>query len=212
VTVLLGHDPEWRCLVTNWLEGPNGEELISNGQSERLAALVTAWGEAACAVAPSDLPRYDGNMMLADLQRWQRDIQLADARLGERADTCIKMLTTKAIPEGTPGLIHGSFAHLHLIDLGDGPGVLDWDEPRFGPIELDLGGMLASLIRHGLLYPDEARSADTAATAITAGAEDKDAVHWFYAAALVKQAKHMCKLKKDGWHALAEGLMAAVPT
>jgi aminoglycoside phosphotransferase (APT) family kinase protein len=162
-------------------------------------------------VAPGDLPYYDAAAMLDDLRRWLGDIRSADAGLGAHAAYYIELLAATPAPTGSPGLIHGSFAHLHLIDLGDGPGVLDWDEPHYGPVELDLGGMLASLTRHALLHPQDAQAAFRAATAITGEAADADAVAWFRQAALVKQAKHVCKLRKSGWHALASGLLGAIP-
>jgi Ser/Thr protein kinase RdoA (MazF antagonist) len=211
ITVLAGYSAAYCCLVTTWLEGATGEDLIRRGKEQRLAALVAAWSQAACAVAPGDLPHYDAAAMLDDLRRWLGDIQSADVGFGAQAASCIEILAATPAPTSAPGLIHGSFAHLHLIDLGNGPGVLDWDEPRFGPVALDLGGMLASLTRHALLYPQDAQAAFRASTAITNAAVDADSVIWFHKAALIKQAKHMCKLRRPDWQALARGLLAALP-
>src|SRR5207248_6109763 len=48
-------------------------------------------------------------------------------------------------------LVHGSLYAHHVLDLGDGPGLIDWQKSGQGPAELDAGVFLATLWRLGML-------------------------------------------------------------
>jgi aminoglycoside phosphotransferase (APT) family kinase protein len=208
ITVVLGHSKPLGCFVTRWFEGPSGEDLIARGDGDRLAELVKQWVSIAKTVQRGELEVYTAKSLLLDLHRWQDMIGAADSRLGAMAAACVSELSKCPPSGGTYGLVHGSFAFLHLVDLGKGPGVLDWDEPRYGPIELDLGTMRASLVRQSLLRADHAASAAQAAAAIGEISINEDAVAWFHQASLIKYAKHMCNLQPPDWKTLATNLVS----
>lgn len=158
------------------------------------------------------LEPYGAVPLLGDLARWCEAMTNADAVLGERAAVLRDRLHDNPPPRGRHGLLHDSFSVNHLLDLGNGPGVLDWDEPRHGPVELDAGAFLASLRRHAGQQPEHSAAAAAAAAGLltTAGARlDRTALAWYRRAALVKHAKHAGKLQAPGWRRVAEDLLAA---
>jgi hypothetical protein len=94
--------------------------------------------------------------------------------------------------ESAPGLVHGTLYARHVIDLGDGPGVIDWQRFGQGPIEFDAGTFLATVWRTGqtdeLLAPEAART-EEAFLAGTAGLMNAWAVAWYRAAMLLRLAE-----------------------
>ena len=52
-------------------------------------------------------------------------------------------------------LVHGSFYARHILDTGDGPGVIDWQRFGQGPLEVDAGMFLATISRIALRHEDE---------------------------------------------------------
>ena len=75
-----------------------------------------------------------------------------------------------------------------MLDLGDGPGVIDWQRFGQGPIEIDAGMFLATLSRLGLRHDghaSEAGRAEEAFLAETRGLVDERALAWYRGAALV---------------------------
>jgi len=93
--------------------------------------------------------------------------------------------------ESVPGLVHGTLYARHVIDLGDGPGVIDWQQFGQGPVEFDAGTFLATIWRIGQkdprLAPEAART-EEAFLAGTAGVLDTWAVAWYRAAMLLRLA------------------------
>src|SRR2546430_12637188 len=81
--------------------------------------------------------------------------------------------------ESAPVLVHGTLYARHVIDLGDGPGVIDWQQFGQGPIEFDAGTFLATIWRIGQkdagLSPEAART-EEAFLAGTAGQLNPSAV------------------------------------
>lgn len=212
VTVPAGYDARLACLVLEWLAGEPAVGLVADGRGARVGELAARWLAAAATVGADGLEPYGAIPMLSDLTRWCEAITNADAVLGERAAALRDRLHDDPPPGGRPGLLHGSFSVNHLVDLGDGPGVLDWDEPRHGPVELDAGAFLASLRRHAGQQPAHSAAAAEAATGLltTAGSLlEGAALAWYRRAALVKHAKHACKLQAPGWRGVADDLLAA---
>ena len=93
--------------------------------------------------------------------------------------------------QSVPGLVHGTLYARHLIDLGDGPGVIDWQQFGQGPVEFDAGTFLATVWRIGQkdaqLAPESARTEETF-LAGTAGVLDAWSVAWYRAAMLLRLA------------------------
>src|SRR5207302_3054215 len=106
--------------------------------------------------------------------------------------------------ESTPGLVHGTLYARHLIDVGDGPGVIDWQQFGQGPAEFDAGTFLATIWRIGQkdagLSPEAART-EEAFLAGTAGQLNPSAVAWYRAAMLLRLAD---KYGRQGGGALVD--------
>ena len=87
--------------------------------------------------------------------------------------------------------MHGTLYARHIIDSGDGPGVIDWQQFGQGPVEFDAGTFLATVWRIGRkdhqLAP-ETRRTEEAFLAGTAGLLNASAVAWYRAAMLLRLA------------------------
>src|SRR5205814_6672218 len=113
------------------------------------------------------------------------------AAAGARADAL-------ALPEprddGAVGLVHGTLYARHILDVGEGPGVIDWHRFGQGPAELDAGMFLATLSRLRLLHPthtDEALRAEHAFVEGTRDLLDERALAWHRAAALLQLTERL---------------------
>ena len=87
--------------------------------------------------------------------------------------------------------MHGTLYARHIIDLGDGPGIIDWQQFGQGPVEFDAGTFLGTTWRIGQKDPQlapEARRTEEAFLAGTAGLLNASAVAWYRAAMLLRLA------------------------
>ena len=93
--------------------------------------------------------------------------------------------------ESASVLVHGTLYARHIIDVGDGPGVIDWQQFGQGPAEFDAGTFLATIWRIGQkdarLAPEAART-EEAFLAGTASQLNRSAVAWYRAAMLLRLA------------------------
>jgi len=111
--------------------------------------------------------------------------------------------------ESPPTLVHGTLYARHLLDLGDAPGVIDWQRFGQGPQELDAGTFLATIWRIGLKderLASEAKRAEETFLARTAGLLDKCAVAWYRAAVLLRLACK-CVRRHSDWLAHGHALL-----
>jgi hypothetical protein len=111
--------------------------------------------------------------------------------------------------ESPPSLVHGTLYARHVIDLGDGPGVIDWQRFGQGPLELDAGTFVATVWRIGLKdarLAAEARLAEEAFVARTAGLLNACAVAWYRAAVLLRLACK-CVRRRSDWLAHGHALL-----
>ena len=111
--------------------------------------------------------------------------------------------------ESPPGLVHGTLYARHLLDLGDGTGVIDWERFGQGPRELDAGTFLATIWRIGLKHErlaSEATLAEETFVARTAGLLDTCAVAWYRAAVLLRLACK-CARRHSDWLAHGHALL-----
>ena len=93
-------------------------------------------------------------------------------------------------------LVHGSFYARHILDTGDGAGVIDWQRFGQGPLEVDAGMFLATISRIALRHEDvtaEAESAEKAFLALTRGLVDENALAWYRAAGLLRLSARRTK-------------------
>jgi aminoglycoside phosphotransferase (APT) family kinase protein len=105
--------------------------------------------------------------------------------------------------------VHGTLYARHLLDLGDAPGVIDWQHYGQGPLELDAGTFLATVWRIGLKGEDltaEARATEQTFVARTAGVLNPAAVAWYRAAVLLRLASK-CVRRRTEWLAHGHALL-----
>jgi aminoglycoside phosphotransferase (APT) family kinase protein len=152
VPALLAEDHKLRALVIGWLEGPTAEQLAQGGQGERAGELAACWLRRAASLPvrlgqPLGAPR-----VLKKAGKWVAALSAAHVALGAAGGTVAETLARTRPKESTPHLVHGTLYARHLIDLGDGPGVIDWQRFGQGPAELDAGVFLATISRLGVRH------------------------------------------------------------
>jgi UTP--glucose-1-phosphate uridylyltransferase len=191
VPPLLGWNRDLRLLVLGWLEGPTALELIRDGQGERAGNLAAQWFRRAATLRIRLGPRCDADRALRKASEGIADLTAADNGLGAMASAIAEKLAQTQPEEGPSHLVHGTLYGRHVLDLGDGPGVIDWQRFGQGPLELDAGVFLATVsraaLRHKRLGGEVAR-AEAAFRAGTAGLLDERAVAWHQATALLHLA------------------------
>jgi phosphotransferase family enzyme len=206
---LVASDLDLRIVVLTRLDGAHGEVLIARGP--RVGELAGDWLARQWA-APVDvgLP-YGPAPFLARVERDCAPVVAASPRLGAAAVALLAALGEHPPPERDPALVHGSFSVNHVIDLGAGAGVVDWDGFVQGPPELDAATFLATLARAAGGSPALAVSGALAAAAFrdsVTAALDPDALAWYEAGARIRNARHLCVLRPAEWEARAERLLA----
>jgi Phosphotransferase enzyme family len=209
---LLGADAALRVLAIGVLDGPSTWELIDRGQGERAAALAAQWLHRMAALPPHATgTTYDVAALCHDGERWIRSIGRADTALAELAAERLAELAAHAPRRTAVRAIHGSFSPSHVLDLGAGPGVIDWDNAGHGPPEYDVGLFLASLWRGcgaGHARREQVALTSRALLSDVADLVDEEAVRWYEAACLVKLAKYLASRRPPAWRERAEALLA----
>ena len=140
---------------------------------------------------------------------WAADLRPADPALRFVAAALPPRPTRARAVESTPSLVHGTLYARHVVDLGDGPGVIDWQRFGQGPQELDAGTFLATIWRIGLKdegLASEARLAEETFVARTAGLLNGCAVAWYRAAVLLRLACK-CVRRRSDWLAHGHALL-----
>jgi hypothetical protein len=210
---LVASDLDLRIVVLARLDGAHGEVLLARGA--RVGVLAGDWLQRQWA-APIDLGLpYGPAPFLARVERDCAPIVAASPRLGAAAVALVAALAEHPPPARDPVLVHGSFSVNHVIDLGAGAGIIDWDGFVQGPRELDAATFLATLARVAGESPALAAAGALAAAAfrdaVMAGL-DPDALAWYEAGARIRNARHLCVLRPADWEARAERLLAAAWT
>jgi len=210
VPPLLAWARERRMLVIGWLDGPTAHELIKSGQGKRAGELAASWlGRAASLPVKLGAP-FDAAHMLRRAGKWTAALGTADASLGTAAKALVGRLTRTQPKESTQRLVHGSFHDRNVLDLGDGPGVIDWQRFGQGSAEVEAGKFLAAVARVGLDGPlaGEAARAEEAFLRGTTGLLNERALAWHRAAALLSLADRLLTHRQGDWEARAHTLLA----
>ncbi len=206
VPPLLARDHNLRLLVIGWLEGPTARQLVERGQGQRAGELAAVWFQRAASLPLKFGPPFGAARMLHRAQKWAAALGATDPALGTAATTLVGKLALTQPRERTSGLVHGTFYSRHLLDLGDGPGVIDWQRFGQGPAELDAGMFLATIWRLGLRHEHLAAEASLAEEAFLGGTADlldERALTWHRAAALLRLADKLNSRQED-WPAGAQ--------
>ena len=173
------------------------------------AASVVAGMLALTEPQPRSAPVQSGLGALIDTLRdrargWAADLRASDPAMRFAAAALPPAPVRTRARESAPVLVHGTLYARHVIDLGDGPGVIDWQQFGQGPIEFDAGTFLATIWRIGQkdagLSPEAART-EEAFLAGTLGQLNPSAVAWYRAAMLLRLAD---KYGRQGGGALVD--------
>ena len=206
---LVAYEPALRLLVTDRLDGVVGRDLLARGP--RAGELAAEWLHRQAAVPFSEGRPHGPGDLLRRLRAAAGEIHAAAPDLGASAAALIGELAQAPPAERAAVLSHGSFSINHVVDLGDRPGVIDWDEVGQGPREFDAGNFLATLARVATAGPAVALRAAEAERAFReriADVVDPPALAWHEAATLVWSARHLCVRQPEAWRARASELLS----
>ena len=214
VPALLAWERDLRVLVIGWLEGPTAHQLVKDWRGARAGELAARWLQRVASLPIKLGPRLGAVQMLEKADDWVVTVTAADAALGTAAAALAGRLALTQPKEQAPHLVHGTLYARHVLDLGDGPGVIDWQRFGQGPVELDAGMFLATVARLGLYHEKlagEVALAEEAFLAGTRGLFDERAVAWHRAAALLhlaaRRARHPERHRSGGWLELVHALL-----
>ena len=188
---LLARERDLGVLALAWLDGPPANQLIKDGQGTRAGELAASWLWRAAALPLRLGPPCGVGRML-----YQAGVSVAalggvDPGLGAAARIVARSLGRGQPNEGAPRLVHGTLYARHILDLGDGPGVIDWQQFGQGPLEVDAGMFLATITRLALRHPSsggEVARAEQAFLEETRGLLDERTLPWYRAAGLLHLA------------------------
>jgi aminoglycoside phosphotransferase (APT) family kinase protein len=191
---LLASDRDLRLLVLSWLEGPTVHQLVKDGQGERAGELVARWLRCVASLSMTLGSPRGAAWRMEQAGRWLAALSAADPDLRAASVALAGRLAQTQPEEGAPHLVHGSLYDRHVLDVGDGPGVIDWGAFGQGPLELDAGIFLATISRIAIRYEALARDAERAKEAFMAGTLgllDERALAWHEAMTLLRLASNV---------------------
>ena len=201
------------CLIANeWLDGRPLGELIGGGSARRAGEIAGEWLLRSPGSRISLGEPYGPEALLKDAGRWTRALTNFDAGIGESAAKTVQALRSGVPRSVRYGLVHGSFYPSHVLDLGGGPGVIDWDNFTQASIGLDAGmfcAWVSDLALAGWCLPHQAEEAQTAFLGLISGLVPEDDLRWHRSIALIKLAKYVAKYRREGWLGHATALLAA---
>ncbi len=211
VPPLLVWERQLRVLVLGWLEGPTAAQLLEQDQGERAGGLAAGWLQRAASLRVKLGVPFGAARRLDQARKWANTLGAADPALGTTATALAARLSRTQPQEGAACLAQGSLYAHHVLDLGDGVGLIDWQKSGQGPAELDAGTFLATIWRLGLLHGSLAGSAARAEKAFLAGTEgllEQRALAWHRAATLLRLAQKFVRRQRDAeWRTYAHALL-----
>lgn len=191
---LLAFDPELAVLVTQFLPGPSARDLVRNGAGERAGKLAATWLRSAFE-AGLDVGEHHGvGYALKHARSRARMIGHVDPSLGAAAGNVVDALAANPPAETRNAFLHGSLYADHVLDTGEGPGIIDWDRFMRGPVEFDAAMFLATLSLLTTKKSELTPHAQAAARALTTDMGeliDVRSLTWHRAAALLTLAKRL---------------------
>ena len=210
VPPLLAWERDLRVLVIGWLEGPTARDLVRSGQGRRAGELAARWLQRTASLPMKLGPPLGATDVMDRVRTWVAALTASDPALGTAAVALADNLARTQPKEGISRLVHGTLYARHIIDLGDGPGVIDWQRFGQGPVELDAGTFLGTVSRIGLLdktRETEALQAEETFLAGTAGLLDGRSLAWHQAAVLLRLAGKQNRRDDDRWRERAHALL-----
>jgi hypothetical protein len=212
VPSLLAWERDLRVLAVSWLEGPTAQELVRRGYGRRAGELAACWLRRARSLPVRLGPHLGAAVMLERVRGWVAALSAADPALGSSASALAEALSRTAPQDAAAGLVHGTLYTRHVIDLGDGPGVIDWQKFGQGRLELDAGMFLATLSRGGLMrerFAGEAAKAEEVLLAWTEDILEPRSLAWYQSAALLRlsQKRLPARPRNRDWFTRARALL-----
>jgi len=210
VPPLLAWERDLRVLVIGWLEGPTARDLVRSGQGRRAGELAARWLQRTASLPMKLGPPLGATDVMDRVRTWVAALTASDPALGTAAVALAESLARTQPKEGISRLVHGTLYARHIIDLGDGPGVIDWQRFGQGPLELDAGTFLGTVSRIGLLdktRETEALQAEETFLAGTAGLLDGRSLAWHQAAVLLCLAGKQNRRDDVRWRERAHALL-----
>ncbi|HET7251778.1 MAG TPA: phosphotransferase [Gemmatimonadales bacterium] len=196
---LIGYDRALSVLALEWLEGATLQALIKQGQGRRAGELAAMWPRLVAALDVRFGTHHGVNELTAKTHKYADRMGAADASLGTTASGIVRRLESTQPAEGPTRLVHGSLYDRHMLDMGTGPGLIDWDCFGQGAAELDAAVFLSVIWRSGLRHErrDSSRQAAVAFHECTAGLLDEDALAWHRAATMLRLAHKKVRQRDD---------------
>lgn len=210
VPPLLAWDAALKVMVLGWLEGPSAHQLVKEGQGERAGELAARWVARASSLRLNLGPVIGPPDVLRRAEKWASRLQSADPGLGIAAAALRGALARAQPTAQVLSLVHGTFYDRHIFDLGNGPGVIDWQRFGQGPPEVDSAMFLATVSRVGRRHETSTDDAVKAADVFlreTAGILDERRFAWYRAAALLRLAARLLNRRPRDWRARAEVML-----
>ncbi len=197
---LLLWERDLRVLVISWLEGPSANELILSGRGARAGELAGQWLSHISGLPIRIGPQYGPAAILKQQRRWVADLVEAYPALGATATALAERLERTQPKISAHHLVHGTFYTRHIFDLGNGPGVIDWQRFGQGAAELDAGIFLATTWRTRL-RPDcpelDVARAEQSFLASTKSLLDEHALAWHRSAMLLRLASKRTRRQNE---------------
>lgn len=207
---LVGWDRDLRVIAIEWLEGPPLTNTIRDGEGRRAGELAATWLRRAVDLPVRFGPPVGADSLLEKALRWADDLGAAEAELGRIASAVARRLAATPPPERAPHLVHGSLYGRHILDMGDGPGLIDWDCFGQGAAELDAAVFLSATWRMGL-RPQRREACAQAIEAFLAcarGLLDHSALAWYRAVTMLRLAHKKTHRSDDDALGAARPLLA----
>jgi hypothetical protein len=210
VAPLVAWDPQLRLVVTRWFDAPCALDLVAAGAGARAGELAAAWLRRAAQLPATGGQRYSTEDALRYGRGRAHILTRLDADLGAAARPVADALADRPPADRPLRAIHGSLYATHVFDLGTGPGVIDWDRFRLGPLEVD-AGMFEATVTRASLEPALAGQAAAARAAFRGGIKDlvdARALAWHRAVALLRLARRVAGRREGTWRRDAAALIA----
>jgi len=134
VPKLITTSRELKVLVMSWLEGRPLSHLVRRGLGERAGQLAASWLWHASRRRIRVGPPCGPGRMLYQAGVSAGVLGASDRLLGADAKEATKKLIRRQPAEKSRQLVHGTLYARHILDLGDGPGVIDWQQFGQGPV------------------------------------------------------------------------------
>src|SRR5207245_5305279 len=119
--------------------GASARGLVRSGQASRAGELAARGLHGTASLQMKLRPPLGATDVMDRVRTWVAALTASDPALGTAAVALAESLAHTQPKEGISRLVHGTLYARHIIDLGDGPGVIDWQRFGQGPVELDAG-------------------------------------------------------------------------